>query len=68
MRTFSYKAPLLVVAGPPGHADHLTIAEIAQRLAMDEWAPLDLDGGLIQLDTCGPVDVDTLVTRLLPLL
>ncbi len=47
-----------------GHLDDEIVEELRARLAANEWAPLDLDGELIELNTSGSVDVAALATRL----
>jgi glucokinase len=48
----------------PGHLDGEILAELRQRLAEDEWKPLDLVGTVIELDTSGSVDVEGLAAML----
>ena len=48
----------------PGHLDGEIVAELRQRLAEDEWKPLELDGEQIELDTSTPVDVKSLAATL----
>lgn len=49
----------------PGHVDEVTIAEVEPRLRAGEWAPLDLPGALIELDTSAPVGAATVATRII---
>jgi hypothetical protein len=44
----------------PGHLDTDIVAELGQRLAREEWKPLDLSGTIIEIDTTAPVDVESL--------
>jgi predicted kinase len=44
----------------PGHLDAEIVAELRERLATDEWRPLDLDGMLIEVDTTMHVDAKSL--------
>ena len=44
----------------PGHLDDDIVGELGQRLAHDEWKPLDLGGTIIEIDTTTPVDVESL--------
>jgi predicted kinase len=48
----------------PGHLNGEIVAELRERLAADEWKPLDLDGALIELDTREPLNVGLLASRL----
>ncbi len=48
----------------PGHLDGAILEELRARLGAGEWAPLDLDGELIEVDTSAPVDVRALAGQL----
>ena len=50
----------------PGHLDAEIVEELRERLAADEWKPLDIGGELIELDTSGSVDVGALAARISP--
>jgi predicted kinase len=50
----------------PGHLDSMRADELVARYESGKNGPLDLDGDLIQLDTTGRVDVETLAARLRP--
>jgi predicted kinase len=45
----------------PGHLDDEIIDELRERLAHQEWQPLELQGKMIELDTSTPLDVESLV-------
>ena len=45
----------------PVHNDHAAAAEIAARIARDDWAPLPLDGPLVRVDTTTWPDLDSIV-------
>ena len=44
----------------PGHLDDEVAGELAERLDAGEWAPLDLGGQTVLVDTSGPVDAAAL--------
>jgi len=45
----------------PVHYDHAAAAEIAARVARDDWEPLPLDGPLVRVDTTTWPDLDSIV-------
>jgi predicted kinase len=47
----------------PGHLDDEVAGELADRLDAGEWAPLDLGGETIVVDTARPVDAAALARR-----
>jgi predicted kinase len=48
----------------PGHLDDQRLDELVARYESGRNGPLDVDCGLIELDTTRPVDVEALVARL----
>ena len=48
----------------PGHLDGAILEELRGRLDAGEWAPLDLNGELIEIDTSATVDVRALARQL----
>jgi predicted kinase len=48
----------------PGHLDDVILEELHARLHNGEWAPLDLECELVEVDTSAPVDIRTLAARI----
>ena len=45
----------------PVHYDHVAAAEIAARVAREDWEPLPLDGPLVRVDTTTWPELDSIV-------
>jgi predicted kinase len=49
----------------PGHVDQERAEEVRERIDAGEWGFLDLEGGRIAVDTSTPVDVHSVVERII---